>query len=140
MNKNSMRDVTMYYAHDYLGYTAPELAKVYGISAVSIRRIISRVRKVESGEITHGPTAFALKQMKRNYPTHNMEFIKVLRAFVNRINEQIISFASTNAAYYPEVKDLSFYHDLLYISDTLGELQEDIAASLKGFLSSDLAD
>lgn len=60
MNKNSMRDVFMYYAN-MNGRTQDEIASMFGISRVRVAQCIKRVRLVDSGKMNHGPTKEALK-------------------------------------------------------------------------------
>lgn len=138
MNKNSMRDVTIYYAHDLLGYTAPELAKIYGIGAPRIRQIIQRVRRVDGGETTHGPTAFALKQMRRDYPSRKLEAIKSLRNFAKRLDRDIDRFMSAQIAYAPEIQDTPFLDGIYCISDNLEEWLKELNGELNRFLHTGL--
>lgn len=60
MNKNSMRDVFMYYSH-INGHTEKELAAMFGISHQRVYQIIRRVHRVATGRTHHGPTSEALK-------------------------------------------------------------------------------
>jgi hypothetical protein len=140
MNKNSMRDVIIYYAHETLGYTAPELSEIYGIGAPYIRQIIRKVRDVESGKRTHGPTSYALKQMQRNYPPRNIEAIKALRTFSKKLEKDIEKTVSAIIAYAPEIQDTPFLDGIYCISDNLENWQEELNAELEKFLRNSLAD
>ena len=140
MNKNSMRDVTIYYAHDMLGYTAPELSTVYGICAPYIRRIVSKVRDVENGKLTHGPTSSALKQMKRNYPIRNLESIKMLKNFAGRLDREIDIFMDNLLLTAPEIQDTSFLDGIYCISDNLETWQDELDTEIEKFLHNNLAD
>lgn len=140
MNKNSMRDVIIYYAHDWLGYTAPELSEMYGIGAQRVRQIVQRVRRVDNGETTHGPTKEALKRMQKNYPTRNIESIKSLRIFSKKLEKDIDKFMSALIAYNPEIQDTPFLDGIECISDNLEYWQDELNAELARFLSSCLAD
>lgn len=140
MNKNSMRDVTIYYAHKFLGYTAPELSEIYGIGAPYIRQIIHKVKDVESGARTHGPTKYALKQMEMRYPTRNIEAIKSLRTLAKRLDKEINKTVSAIIAYAPEIQDTPFLDGIYCISDNLEYWQTELDAELAKFLRSCLAD
>ena len=140
MNKNSMRDVTIYYAHDILGYTAPELSKIYGIGAPYIRRIVSKVRDVENGKLTHGPTSSALKQMKRDYSIRNLKSIKELRNFTRKLNRDINAFMSSLILNNPEIQDLPFVSGIGYASDNLEYTENFLDDELGRFLHRYLAD
>lgn len=140
MNKNSMRDVIIYYAHDLLGYTASELSEMYGVGAQRIRQVVQRVRRVDKGETTHGPTKEALKQMQRKYPTRNIESIKSLRIFSKRLEKEINKFMSALIAYNPEIQDTPFLDGIYCVSDNLEYWQDELDAELKKFLRSCLAD
>lgn len=140
MNKNSMRDVTIYYAHKFLGYTAPELSEIYGIGAPYIRQIIRKVRDVESGERTHGPTKYALKQMEMRHPARNIEAIKSLRNFAKRLDKDIDKTMSAIIAYAPEIQDTPFLDGIYVITDNLEYWQNELDTELRGFLHSCLVD
>lgn len=140
MNKNSMRDVTIYYAHDKLGYTAPELSTIYGIGAPYIRRIVSKVRDVESGKLTHGPTSSALKQLQRNYPVRNLKSIKSLRNFAEKLDKEIDVFMSNLIAHAPEIQDTPFLDGIFCISDNLDFWQKELDAEIGRFMHDNLAD
>ena len=140
MNKNSMRDVTIYYAHDLLGYTAPELSKIYGIGAPYIRQIIRKVRDVESGKRTHGPTSYALKQMRMRCPARNWEAIKALRRFANKLDKEIDSYMSSLIAYAPEIQDSGLLDGIYCISDNLENWQDELNGAVENLLRSGLAD
>ena len=140
MNKNSMRDVTIYYAHDLLGYTAPELAEMYGVGAQRIRQIVQRVRRIDKGESSHGPTKEALKQMQRKYPTRNIEAVKSLRTFAKRLDKEIDKTMSALIAYAPEIQDTPFLDGIYTITDNLEYWQDELNAELARFLNSCLAD
>lgn len=140
MNKNSMRDVIMYYAHDKLGYTAPELSRIFGIGAPAIRRVISKVRAVEDGKLSHGPTMEALKLLKRRYPVRQLESIKLLYNFAEKLNKEINRFMSGIIAYSPEVQDTDFLDGIYCISDNLEYWQDELKAEVENFIHSALAD
>ena len=140
MNKNSMRDVIIYYAHDLLGYTASELSEKYGIGAQRIRQIVQRVRRVDKGETTHGPTKEALKYMENIHPSRNIESIKSLRKFAKKLETDIDKFMSAVIAYNPEIQDTPFLDGIECISDNLEYWQDELNAELARFLNSCLAD
>lgn len=140
MNKNSMRDVIIYYAHDFLGYTAPELSEMYGVGAQRIRQVVQRVRRVDKGETNHGPTKEALKKMQRKYPSRNIEAIKSLRTFSKKLERDIDKTMSALIAYAPEIQDTPFLDGMYCISDNLEYWQAELEAELNRFLRSCLAD
>lgn len=136
MNKYSMRDVTIYYAHDILGYTAPELSKIYGIGADYIRQVVRKVRDVKSGKRTHGPTSAALKQLQMSFPVRNIETLKSLLNFAKRLDREIDRFMSAQIAYAPEIQDTPFLDGIYCISDNLENWQDELNAELERFLRS----
>lgn len=138
MNKNSMRDVTMYYANKYMGYTATELAEIYGIGAPRIRQIIQRVRRVDRGETVHGPTRYALKQMDMRCPARNWEVIKLLRKFAIKLDKEIDTYMSSLIAYAPEVQDSGLLDGIYCISDNLENWQDELNSALKSLLRAGL--
>lgn len=140
MNKNSMRDVTLYYAHDLLGYTIPELSEIYKVSTQRISQVIHRVRRVARGETSHGPTQEALKQMQARYPTRHIESIKALRTFAKRLDRDIDKTMSAIIAYTPEIQDTPFLDGIYVISDNLEYWQAELEAELNRFLRDSLAD
>ena len=140
MNKNSTRDVIIYYAHDLLGYTAIELAKIYGIGAPRIRQIIQRVRRVDNGETIHGPTSYALKQMRMRCPARNWEVIKLLRKFASKLDKEIDSYMSSLIAYAPEIQDSGLLDGIYCISDNLENWQDELDRAVEHLLRSNLAD
>ena len=140
MNKNSMRDVTIYFAHDLLGYTAKELSKIYGIGAPRISAIVSWVRSVDRGERTHSPTKYALMQTKSCYPVRYMEAIKILRDLAKRLDKEIDKTMSPLLSYAPEIHNTSLIDGMYCISDNLESWQEDLYAEVYKFLHRNLAD
>lgn len=140
MNKNSSRDVTIYFAHDLLGYTAPELARIYGIGAPRIRQIVQRVRRVDKGETTHGPTNVALRQMRQKYSYRTLESIKSLRNFARKLDSDICRFMSALIAYAPEIQSTPFLDGIYCVSDNLEEWLDELNAELEKFLRSGLVD
>lgn len=140
MNKNSMRDVIIYYAHDLLGYTAPELSEMYGVGAQRIRQVVQRVRRVDKGETSHGPTKEALKKMQRMYPSRNIEAIKALRTFSKKLEKDIEKTTSAIIAYAPEIQDTPFLDGIYVISDNLEYWQAELEVELNRFLRNCLAD
>lgn len=133
MNENSMRDVIIYYAHDLLGYTGPELAKIYGVGPQRIRQIVAKVRDVEMGKQIHGPTKAALKQIQRDYPVRQLETIKRLRDLAKRLIKNIDSFMSATIAYAPEIQDTPFLDGIYCVSDNLENWQDELNNEIDKF-------